>query len=187
MSNIQKGKAQDITLLYNEIAGHLRQSLEKAIRIGELLVEQKKSLKHGEFTPWIEGNLPFTDRTARNYMRLFNERDSIKTETVSDLTSAYRLLAEPKPLEWPESFEHCLASSVNILREELGNWPAAFKVVSLEYSMPIPALLKLHRTWFGDITGIEPEASTEEELKQFAGEWADKLERLFEERLNARR
>lgn len=72
----------------------MRQSLDKAIRIGQLLTEQKDTLKHGEFTPWLEANIPFTDRTARNYMRLYRERDRIKTESVSDLTGAYALLTD---------------------------------------------------------------------------------------------
>lgn len=88
-------KASEIASLHSEIVGHLRQSLEKAMRIGELLAEQKASMAHGKFTPWIEENLPFTDRTARNYMRLYKERDRFKTETVSDLKSAYRLLKSP--------------------------------------------------------------------------------------------
>ena len=48
--------------------------MEKAIELGGLLAEQKETLSHGEFTPWIEANLPFTDRTARNYMRLHDGR-----------------------------------------------------------------------------------------------------------------
>lgn len=88
-------RAQEIITLHNEIGGYLKISLEKAIRIGELLVEQKDSLKHGGFTSWVKTNLPFTDRTARNYMGLYRERDRLKTETVSDLASGYRLLASP--------------------------------------------------------------------------------------------
>ena len=82
--------------LHNQIIADLKRSLDSAIRIGELLTEQKENLNHGEFGPWIKSNLPFTDRTAQNYMRLYRERDRLKTETVSDLKSAYKLLAEPK-------------------------------------------------------------------------------------------
>jgi hypothetical protein len=92
MGDIQKSSAAEIIRLHNEIINSLKMSLHNAIRIGELLSEQKASLKHGKFTPWIKGNLPFTDRTARNYMRVYRERDRLKTETVSDLKSAYRLL-----------------------------------------------------------------------------------------------
>ena len=94
--DIQTTVELEITELHNDIAGHLQQSLDKAIRIGELLAEQKQSLKHGEFTSWIAAHLPFTDRTARNYMRLHENREKLKTETVSDLTSAYKLLTAPK-------------------------------------------------------------------------------------------
>ena len=93
MSIIEKGIASEIIKLHNEILGLGRTCLEKAVRIGRLLIEQKAALKHGEFTDWIESNLPFTDRTARNYMRLYENRDLLKTENVSNLQGAYRLLS----------------------------------------------------------------------------------------------
>jgi hypothetical protein len=93
--NLDKTRIQEIVQLHKEVANHLSQSLEKAIRIGQLLSEQKKALEHGKFTPWIDANLPFTDRTARNYMRLYRERNRLKTETVSGLKKAYALLAAP--------------------------------------------------------------------------------------------
>jgi len=105
MSEIEESRVQQIVTLHQEIAGHLKLSLEKAIRIGELLTEQKGSLKHGEFTPWVAANLPFTDRTARRYMKLYTERDKLKTDSVSDLSGAYKLLAEPKPITIREKFK----------------------------------------------------------------------------------
>ena len=96
MNEIEKSRAQQITKLHGEIIGHLSLSLSKAIKIGELLTEQKESLKHGEWGPWIEANLSFTSRTVRSYMRLHRERDSLKTETVSDLTGAYKFLGSER-------------------------------------------------------------------------------------------
>ncbi len=84
---------REITTLYGEIALSLKITLDKAIRIGELLTIKKDSLGHGCFTEWVRRSLPFTDRTARNYMRCFGNREQIKTETVSVLTDAYKLLA----------------------------------------------------------------------------------------------
>lgn len=98
-------KRDQIITLHNELAGLARTSLERAQRIGRLLMEVRESLGHGEWLPWIEANLPFTDRTARNYIRLHVKRDLLKLENVSDLAGAYRLLtaetAEPayEPLE----------------------------------------------------------------------------------------
>jgi len=93
MHKLEINKSQEITRLHNEIISNLRSSLENAIKIGELLIDQKANLKHGQFTAWIKDNLPFTDRTARNYMRVYSKRDQLKTETVSDLKSAYLLLS----------------------------------------------------------------------------------------------
>jgi hypothetical protein len=77
-------------------------SLDKAIRIGELLTKIKSELQHGQWLPWVEKNLPFTDRAATNYMRCFENRVLLKSENVSDLTKAYKFLAEPKAAQ-PES------------------------------------------------------------------------------------
>lgn len=58
-----------------------------------LAQSQKASLKHGQWLPWVEENLPFDRRTATNYMAVFSKR-----ETVSHLdnpTDAYRLLSAP--------------------------------------------------------------------------------------------
>lgn len=100
--DIDKTRIQEIVRLHSEVAGLLRQTLEKAIRIGQLLSEQKQTLKHGEFTPWIEANIPFTDRTARNYMRIYRERDRLKTEMVSDLKGAYALLTSSREEDHPK-------------------------------------------------------------------------------------
>jgi hypothetical protein len=117
---IEQSRTQEIVSLHQEIVGHLRQSLEKAIRIGELLTEQKGSLKHGEFTPWLETNIPFTDRTARNYMRLYRERDRIKTESVSDLNDAYRLITSQKELPAPPDYDDEFLNSVCPFRCYMG-------------------------------------------------------------------
>jgi hypothetical protein len=93
-------RAAEIAQLHKTLMCKLRASVVQAIRIGELLAEQKKLLNHGEFTPWIEANLPFSDRTARNYIRLYKERARLKSENVSDLTTAYRVIRQ---LSWSEN------------------------------------------------------------------------------------
>jgi hypothetical protein len=90
----QDQTADEIRVLHAEVVHALQANLPKAIRIGKLLQAQKASLPHGAFTAWIEGNLPFTPRTARNYMRVFDIRDRLKTEMVSVLGKAYKL---PEP------------------------------------------------------------------------------------------
>ena len=71
-------------------------ALEKAIEAGTLLRKCKASLAHGTWLPWLEENFAFTDRTARNWMRISEASASGKLETVSDLSEAYRIATEPK-------------------------------------------------------------------------------------------
>lgn len=71
----------------SELNQSLKMSVQKAIKIGELLTEQKEIIGHGGFISWIEDNLDITDQTARNYMRLFSHNDKIKN--VLDLQTAY--------------------------------------------------------------------------------------------------
>jgi hypothetical protein len=86
----------EIKKLHSEILESARTSLDKAIHIGELLADIKAGTKHGEWLPWIEKNLEFSERTARRYLMCFERREKIKSARVSDLTDAYLLLEEPK-------------------------------------------------------------------------------------------
>ena len=86
--------AQKINALHNEIESLLNQGINKAIERGQLLTAKKAELQHGEFGKWITDNLIFSDRTARNYMRLFENKD--KAITAANISEAYKMLAEPK-------------------------------------------------------------------------------------------
>jgi hypothetical protein len=83
----------EINQLHAEICDAARTTIEKAIRIGELLAQHKASLKHGEWLPWLSGNVEFNERTAQRYMRVFDNRDRLKNDSVSYLADAYKLLA----------------------------------------------------------------------------------------------
>ena len=105
--NIEINRIQEITRLHNEVNTLFTSGLEKAIRIGFLLEEQKKSMAHGKFTSWIDHNLPFKERTARNYMRLYRNRDEIKRQGIASLNVAYQALTEPKEKTLKKAIE-CL-------------------------------------------------------------------------------
>jgi hypothetical protein len=87
----------EIINLHDEIRQHAESMLIKAIRIGELLVEQKHKMQHGQFTQWITDNLPFSVRSAQNYMKVFINRKQLKNENVSLLSDAYNILKLPRP------------------------------------------------------------------------------------------
>lgn len=95
-ATLEQNFVDEMIRLHDELTGLFQQSLDKAICLGELLIQQKVALDHGQFGNWVRENLPFTVRTAQNYMRICSEKDRLKCETVSHLTEAYSLLAEPK-------------------------------------------------------------------------------------------
>lgn len=85
--NALQNATQEIIRLHGGIAASMRRSVADAIRIGEILAGEKEQLDHGKFLPWLS-TLPFSERTAQNYMALFRYKD--KTATVADLQTAYR-------------------------------------------------------------------------------------------------
>jgi N6-adenosine-specific RNA methylase IME4 len=70
-------------------------SIEKAIRVGELLAEAKAQLQHGKWLPWLEANVEFNRQTAANYLRIYTRRLEFENvQGIVHLTDAYALLAK---------------------------------------------------------------------------------------------
>lgn len=93
-----------IKRLHCEVASYYLIALAKAVEIGQLLTGQKEEMKHGEFMPWIEKNMPFSTATARNYMKLWRNRELLKMLNVSNLKAAYTITkgAGPTIIPYPE-------------------------------------------------------------------------------------
>ena len=93
MKDLEKSRISEISQLHSEIAGYIKVTLEKAIRIGELLAEQKAGMDHGTWLPWMEGSLPFSRRQAQRYMKLYQYREELgKNDTMSYLVDAYKCI-----------------------------------------------------------------------------------------------
>jgi Protein of unknown function (DUF3102) len=84
----------------------LREGLAHARAAGELLVKAKGQCPHGQWLPWLKGNVRFSERTAQAYMRVAREWDTLtaKAQHVADLSyrDGLKLLAAPEPAA-PES------------------------------------------------------------------------------------
>jgi hypothetical protein len=89
MSELFSSPIEEINNRHAQVEGLARNALENAIRIGELLTEQKKKCKHGEWESWLAANIQFARRTVTRYMGLFVNRE--KLATVANLAEAYRL------------------------------------------------------------------------------------------------
>jgi hypothetical protein len=66
----------------------LKRGLSHALTAGELLIEAKSQLKHGQWLPWLTEHCAMSDRTARLYMRVARGRKVIEAENgnVADLS-----------------------------------------------------------------------------------------------------
>jgi len=82
--------------LHESIGINLKNAVRSAISLGELLSSKKGKLAHGQFTTWVESNLPFTLRTAQRYMKLYDFREKLNTTGLSLLEDAYKFIAEQK-------------------------------------------------------------------------------------------
>ena len=90
---------EEIHKLHMEIVGHAQTTLKNAILIGKILSKEKVRVGHGNWLPYVYDNLPFNERTARNYMQVYANRERLlKSEKFSDLilSKAYARLKQPR-------------------------------------------------------------------------------------------
>lgn len=66
------------------------------LQIGQLLIEAKGKLKHGEWLPWLRDEVDFSEATAQRFMRLAREYGKSVNVTDLGLTKALKLLALPE-------------------------------------------------------------------------------------------
>ena len=91
--------AARIVAAHSAATGALRDAVVHAVEAGELLAQAKASIPHGSFGSFCAG-LPFSETTARGYMRLAR-LDPANRQRVADmpLRAALLELAEPRPVQ----------------------------------------------------------------------------------------
>lgn len=100
--SIDSPKIQILTAKILELKKTLfRDAVETVIETGEYLTEAKRALSHGNWCRWLAENVPFTDRTAENYIKL-TKLSRANTQLIAYLKDAgivklYRIAALPKP------------------------------------------------------------------------------------------
>lgn len=73
--------AAGINMEHQECLTAMRQSLAHALAAGDMLVEAKSLVPHGEWLPWLADNCAIPKRTAQLYMRLAKHREFIQTKS----------------------------------------------------------------------------------------------------------
>ncbi|MGB8703183.1 MAG: DUF3102 domain-containing protein, partial [Thermosynechococcaceae cyanobacterium] len=82
-----------------EVKALMRQTVENIIRTGNILIEVKDRLPHGQWTLWCETEFGWTSRTAH---RMMNVAENFSLENLSALdiaTSALYILSSPSTPE----------------------------------------------------------------------------------------
>jgi hypothetical protein len=98
-SNSLADLAARISVEHEAATGAVKRGLQHAISAGDLLLEAKAQLKHGQWLPWLE-SCGLSERTAQRYIRLARNREAIeaKSDNVSDLSvsAALALVSAPR-------------------------------------------------------------------------------------------
>lgn len=87
---------RDIEVITEEINFYKRQAGSAILEIGKRLVEAKGQLSHGEWLPWLEEKVAFSERSAQQYMRLWKEYGKSALSADLSISKALVLLALPE-------------------------------------------------------------------------------------------
>ncbi len=82
----------------------MKDTLEAGITAGQLLIEAKETLEHGEFLKWIQDTLPFTERTAQKYMRIARNQDKLKEKGARLLSEAYNAVNDNSEKDYQKQY-----------------------------------------------------------------------------------
>lgn len=96
-STVPSCRPRTIEAVTEEILDIKQRVAEDFMELGQRLCEAKELLPHGEWLPWLEERVQFSERTAQKFMQLAREYES-NPKLASDLGSekAFALLALPK-------------------------------------------------------------------------------------------
>jgi len=153
--------SEQINHHHRECVEALNEGLRHGLRAGQLLVEAKEQLAHGQWTPWLEAHFEGSARTAQLYMRVAKHWPEIEAKAqgsaVLTLDGVTKMLAQPKtapaveqtPVDWFTEEALLTADHVHELyaiREVMGeDIDMQFNRMELPFSDHGDAAIILHR------------------------------------------
>lgn len=97
---------RNVQTVTREILALKQQAGDAILGIGQRLIEAKEMMPHGDWLPWLENEVEFSERTAQNFMRLAREWQNPQTFADLGASKALTLLALP-----PKEREQFLAET----------------------------------------------------------------------------
>jgi hypothetical protein len=134
-------------------------ALDHAMRAGDLLIEARADIGHGNWQAWIEENFEGSLRRAQEYMRLAKNRESIEAEKARSsallgIDRALRAIAAPKQKNSSDASEAAepLDERIIAVRQEIvrdGEKPD--EEIAAELQVEVEKVAKQRRDieWFG--------------------------------------
>jgi len=100
MKTKQKNAARSLATIVGEIRKTLRNDVGNIIKRGDLLLEAKEQLEHGQWLPWLEDNFSMDERTAQRAMAV--AKFAAKYDSLSDLHLTKSALYDLSSGDYPE-------------------------------------------------------------------------------------
>jgi hypothetical protein len=74
-------ESEAIDKAHRDVLSAVEKVFDRVVYCGGLLTAKKATLAHGEWLPWIEANLSFSNKTAERYMECYAHRDALSNST----------------------------------------------------------------------------------------------------------
>jgi hypothetical protein len=119
---------------HQAVSAALTESVGHAIAAGELLIEAKDQVKHGEWLPWLSDHCTMSERTAQLYMRCAKNRTAIEEQIrngvadlslneaaallmlTSDVRKVFNFAREMEHLSSDELVERCITDDYAVIQ-----------------------------------------------------------------------
>lgn len=88
--------ASEIEKITEEILKYKQQTAQNIIEIGKRLTKVKESLKHGDFTKWLEEKVDYTPKTAQKFMKIYKVFGKTKAPSFLSSEKLYLLTNLPE-------------------------------------------------------------------------------------------
>lgn len=195
-SQQDKAPAREIGVITAEIKEICRQAqamaLLYAVEIGRRLEEAKRALPYGQWGEWLKTEVEFSQSTANNFMRLYEEYGSaqisifgasVDSQTFANLPYSKALLLLAVPSDEREEFAEKVGAedlSVKELKEAIAERDKAQKTADMQKKLKEELAEKLKASEDARLEAIE-KASEAEHLQGLLNEAEAETERAKKE------
>jgi hypothetical protein len=118
---------------HEAVGSALKEGVQHAVAAGELLLEAKKQLKHGQWLSWLREHCTISERTAQLYMRCAKSRDEIEEQIrngvadlslseaaailalSSDMKKLLEFVRRAEGMDTGDLIEHCAENGIAVI------------------------------------------------------------------------